>query len=201
MTESLVTIATSAGWGGLPLPTGALSVSHKPLPWVATAAVPHDVEAPESVKARLEHSGVEIFRLATARVQPGLDMWEPAGRPRRSIGIYEYVTSTESGREAYYESQYSASGPAMRELWQSGYVQRFVGFELLEDLVPTEHGEWDVFHVTELTVRHFGQMLFWGKRFDKYARAAGYGSVRELKTQWDQWRTKSQGRARIELVQ
>ncbi|HHU40366.1 MAG TPA: hypothetical protein GXZ45_13930 [Propionibacterium sp.] len=135
-----------------------------------------------------------------ARVQPGLDMWRPHGRERAAIGVVEYVTSAPEARQAYYDSQYAASGPSMRELWELGWVQRFVGFEVLRDLIPTDHGDWDVLHLTSLAVTALPRMLMWTRRFDEHARQAGYSSMRELQRRWDTQRTKIERRARIQIT-
>ncbi|NJQ07207.1 hypothetical protein [Streptomyces lonarensis] len=196
-----VVVVTADAVDATARPHGALLLHHRRAPWSVAACVPvADADVGE-VAAAVRAAALRPVRVAVGRVQPGLDMWRPHGPARASLGIHEYVTSRPATRAAYYRSQYAASAPAMRELWAAGRVQRFVGVEVCEDLEPTAHGGWDVLHVTSLTLGPLPRMLFWSRRFDTHARAAGYaGGVRELRAQWERQREKQQGRSRVRIV-
>jgi hypothetical protein len=182
------------------LPGGTLLVQHRGTPWRQTAIIRLGGVPAVPLAERVVAAATDPVRAVLARVQPGLEMWDPRGKPRIGVGVVEYVTSAPETRQAYYDSQYAASGPAMRELWSLGWVQRFVGFEAREDLIATEHGGWDVLHVTELSLLAMPRMLFWARHFDEYARRAGCGTMRELSAQWDAQRTKIEQRATIQLT-
>lgn len=183
------------------LPEGTLLLRHRRVPWRATAVIPlvpedHTV----SVLRKLAGAGVLLTRAAHARIQDGLDMWEAKGEQLPSLTVYGYVTSDPETRAEYYESQYRASAPAMRELWEAGHVQRFVGLEIIEDFVPTRQATWDVLHVTSIAVGRIPFMLRWTSHFDAHARAAGYPSTEALKARWDEQRTKKQGMAMARVI-
>jgi hypothetical protein len=195
-----VLIVTAAEVDRTALPGGTLLVRHGGIPWRLAAVIPLAGEPAAPLAGRIVAAATDPVRAVLARVQPGLQMWRPRGKPRVGVGVVEYVTSAPETRQAYYDSQYAASGPAMRELWELGWVQRFVGFEVRQDLVPTEHGGWDVLHVTELSLLAMPRMLLWTRHFDEHAGRAGYGTMRDLQAQWDTQRTKLERRANIRLT-
>ena len=61
-----------------------------------------------------------VLPSATAQVQPGLDVWRPHRRSRAVLRVVEFMTAAPADRGAYYPSEYTASGPATRELRQLG---------------------------------------------------------------------------------
>ena len=61
-----------------------------------------------------------LARSATAQVQPGLDVWRPHRRSRAVLRVVEFMTAAPAARGAHHPSEYTASGPATRELRQLG---------------------------------------------------------------------------------
>ncbi len=195
-----VLIVTGTAFDDESLPAGTLLLLHRGTAWSQTACIPLARADAGAFSERVQESVTEPMRVAVGRVQPGLDMWRPHGPARAAIGVVEYVTSAPETRQDYYRSQYTASAPAMRELWELGHVQRFVGFEIHDDLIPTDHGGWDVLHVTALTIRSLPKMARWTRRFDEHAQRAGYGSMRDLQARWATQRTKIERRTRIRVI-
>jgi hypothetical protein len=193
-------VLTGTGAPGPALTGPGLVVTHRRAAdreWAAVVRTPAAEAA--SLVARVRADGVTLQRAAHARIQRGLDLWQPATGRRRAIGIYEYVRSEPSARDEYYRSQYEVSGPAMRALWERGLVQRFVGAELVEDIVPAPPGtaDWDVLHLTQFAVAALPRMLSWTALFDEHARAAGHASMAELKRAWRTQRSMTKGPGRI----
>ncbi|MGO3885552.1 MAG: hypothetical protein ACTJHU_04575 [Mycetocola sp.] len=165
--------------------------------WVALQRT--DEHGANTTVERVQKTGAVVHRAAHARIQPGLDLWDAPGGQRRSIGIVEYVHSQPATRESYYRSQEEVSGPAMRELWAGGLVQRFVGAEIVTDLLSIRAGEpeWDLLHLTSFPLTALPRMLSWTQLFDKHAQAAGLASMAALKQQWQSQRSMVKSQARI----
>jgi len=174
------------------LPERALQLHHRPLTarraqWTSIALVP--LESREQAPALIAGLGVRgdaVQRAALARVQPGLDLWQPrSGRGRPRVSLLEYVWSRPAHRQAYYETQYTLSGPAMRHLWERGNVCQFVGIEVLSELRDAGPGaDWDVVHLTSFTPANLLRMLGWKREFEAFAREAGYQSLAAVTAEW-----------------
>jgi hypothetical protein len=186
------------------LPSGALVLRHRARPdgpaWTGLVAVPLGAEAgADAVLDLVDALGVRPERAALGRVQPGLDLWAPGSARGPAVHVTEYITSDPTHREAYYGSQGAVSGPAMRDLWHGGLVQRFVGVEVLHDVVPGRGDDtpWDLLHVTSFSLAALPRMLGWRRLFDRHAQAAGYPDMRSLSARWAGQRTMHQVRSRL----
>lgn len=186
------------------LPPGSLALRHRARAagpdWSGLICVPLESPDTEAVRSLATELDGDLVRAALGRVQPGLDMWSPGSARGAAVHITEYIRSDPAHRAEYYGTQLTASGPAMRELWETGLVQRFVGVEVIDDVVPGPGEPWDLLHVTSFSLRRLPRMLRWRREFDRHAQAAGFADMKALSALWSTQRTMDQVRSTLLLA-
>ncbi|MEM6706345.1 MAG: hypothetical protein AAF690_26770 [Acidobacteriota bacterium] len=188
--------------GTVEVPGAVIPLLHKRLTqngagWNASLLVfPDETERAREVGETLVQQRDEsTCRVALLQLQPTIDMLYPKQRgqnwERGEVQLVEYVTSKVEERDDYYRCQQEVSGPAMREVWETGVLSRFLGFELQETLWRAEScPDWDVVHLAAGARRRaIPFVLSTRKALDQHSRAAGRGSLKHLRQRWDTQRT------------
>lgn len=184
-------------------PAAIIPIPHKTLrhdgsTWTGSMIVlPEDADsASEIADAQVERADDAVCRIAETRVQKGIDLLYPKGRgPSGEAGLMqlvEYVISDPDERDDYYLCQDEVSAPAMRVNWERGTVSRFIGLERTEvHFSRPGFVDWDLVHVIGVRRSKFPSLFLRTRRdFDRFAKAAGRGTAKQVFSRWDDQRTK-----------